>query len=39
MTPFADEEVVEKLIDLRLAVETQDGCGPDDRRTVFLART
>jgi len=37
MTPFADEEVAAKLTDLDLTVETHDGHGPDDRRTVFVA--
>lgn len=38
MTPFADEEVAAELTDLGLTVETHDGYGPDDRRTVFVAR-
>jgi nicotinamide riboside kinase len=37
MTPFADEEIAEKLIDLGVMVETHNGYGPDDRRTVSVA--
>ncbi|WP_436911404.1 class I SAM-dependent methyltransferase [Halosimplex marinum] len=38
MTPFDDREVADALDAEGLAVETRDGYGPDDRRTVFVAR-
>ncbi|WP_135365310.1 class I SAM-dependent methyltransferase [Halosimplex halophilum] len=38
MTPFDDEAVAAALDDTGLAVETREGYGPDDRRTVFVAR-
>lgn len=38
MTPFSDEAVVAALDAEGLAVETREGYGPDDRRTVFVAR-
>ena len=37
MTPFADEELRAELERNGLAVETFDGFGPDDDRTVFVA--
>ena len=38
MTPFEDATIAEKLREAGLAVETVDGYGPDDDRTVFVAR-
>jgi len=37
MTPFADDDIASELTDRGLSVETHDGYGPDDRRTVFVA--
>lgn len=37
MTPFADETIRAALVDRGFDVETHDGYGPDDSRTVFVA--
>lgn len=37
MWPYRDERIESALIDRGLAVETRDGFGPGDRRTVFIA--
>lgn len=37
MTPFADATITETLSDVGFEVETHDGFGPDDNRTVFVA--
>ena len=39
MTPFDDETIGAALKELGLSVETHDGFGPDDDRTVFVARS
>jgi SAM-dependent methyltransferase len=38
MTPFEDLTIAAALAELGLSVEPTDGYGPDDRRTVFVAR-
>lgn len=37
MTPIPDDRIASKLADCGLTVETHDGFGPDDDRTVFVA--
>lgn len=37
MTPFSDGRIRSALVDRGFGVETRDGYGPDDRRTVFVA--
>lgn len=37
MTPFSDDRIRSALADRGFGVETTDGYGPDDRRTVFVA--
>lgn len=38
MTPFDDGTIAAALEEVGLSVETHDGYGPDDHRTVFVAR-
>lgn len=38
MTPFDDRTICAALVELGLSVEPVDGYGPEDRRTVFVAR-